>query len=124
LKNKKIKMNEDQSVDTSFLLRIGNKTPTEGVTETKFGAKTKGCTSQRLPHRGIHPIISHQTQTLLHIPARFCCKDPDIADSSEAMSVPGKYSSGCSLSSIGWNTRPPMEEFEKVPKELKGSATL
>jgi hypothetical protein len=25
---------------------------------------------------------------------------------------------------IGWNTGPPMEELEKVPKELKGSATL
>jgi hypothetical protein len=36
----------------------------EGVTETKFGAKSKGWTIQRLPHLGIHPIISHQTQTL------------------------------------------------------------
>jgi hypothetical protein len=35
---------EDQSVDTSFLLRIGNKIPMEGVTETKFGAKTNGQT--------------------------------------------------------------------------------
>jgi hypothetical protein len=25
---------------------------------------------------------------------------------------------------IGWNTGPPMEELENVPKELKGSATL
>jgi hypothetical protein len=25
------------------LLRIGNKTPMEGVTETKFGAEMKGC---------------------------------------------------------------------------------
>ena len=25
---------------------------------------------------------------------------------------------------IGWFTGPPMEELEKVPKELKGSATL
>jgi hypothetical protein len=25
---------------------------------------------------------------------------------------------------FGWNTGPPMEELEKVPKELKGSATL
>jgi hypothetical protein len=31
----------DQSVDTSFLLRIGNKTHMEGVTETKFGTKMK-----------------------------------------------------------------------------------
>jgi hypothetical protein len=44
----------------------------EGVTETKFGAKTKGWTIQRLPHLGIHLIISHQTQTLSHMPARFC----------------------------------------------------
>jgi hypothetical protein len=71
VKHKKIKK-EDQSVDTSFLLRIGNKTPMEGVTETKFGFKTKGWTIQRLPHSGIHCIISHQTQTLLYMPARFC----------------------------------------------------
>jgi hypothetical protein len=71
-KHKKIKKNEDQSVDTSFLLRIGNKTSMEGVTETKFGAQTKGWTIQRLPHLGIHPIIRHQTQTLLRMPARFC----------------------------------------------------
>jgi hypothetical protein len=37
----------------------------EGVTETKFGAETKGWTIQRLPHPRIHPIISHQMQTLL-----------------------------------------------------------
>jgi hypothetical protein len=59
-------------VDTSFLLRIGNKIPMDGVTETKFGAKTKGKTIQRLPHPVIHPINSHQNQTLLQMPARFC----------------------------------------------------
>jgi hypothetical protein len=32
----KLKMKEDQSVDPLPLLRIGNKTPMEGVTETKF----------------------------------------------------------------------------------------
>jgi hypothetical protein len=36
----KLKKNEDQSVDTLPLLRIGNKTPLEGVTETKFGASS------------------------------------------------------------------------------------
>jgi hypothetical protein len=41
-KHKKIKKKDDQHVDTSFLLRIGNKIPMEGVTETKFGAKMKG----------------------------------------------------------------------------------
>jgi hypothetical protein len=63
-------------VDTSFLLGIGNKIPVEGVTETKFGAKMKGWTIQRLPHPEIHPISSHQTQTLLHMPARFLLKGP------------------------------------------------
>jgi hypothetical protein len=32
--------------------------------------------------------------------------------------------SGCSQSATGWITGPPMEELEKVTKELKGSATL
>ena len=43
-KHMKLKKNKDQSVDTLPLLRIGNKTPMEGVTETKFGAETKGWT--------------------------------------------------------------------------------
>jgi hypothetical protein len=68
----KLKMKEDQSVDTSFLLRMAYKIPMEGVTETKFGAEMEGGTIQRLPHPGIHPINNHQTQTLLHMPARFC----------------------------------------------------
>jgi hypothetical protein len=38
----KLKKKEDQSVDTSFLRRIGNKIAMEGVTETKFGAEMKG----------------------------------------------------------------------------------
>jgi hypothetical protein len=41
-KHMKLKKNEDQNVDTLPLLRIGNKTPMEGVTETKFGAEMKG----------------------------------------------------------------------------------
>jgi hypothetical protein len=43
-------------VDISFLLRIGNKILMEGVTETKFGAKTKGWTIQR----GLHCLASLQ----------------------------------------------------------------
>jgi hypothetical protein len=66
----KLKKKEDQSMDTSFLLRMGNKIPMEGVTETKFRAETEGKTIQRLPHLGIHPI--YQTQTLLHMSERFC----------------------------------------------------
>jgi hypothetical protein len=112
-KHMKLK-NEDQWVDTSFLLRMGNKIIVEGVTETKFGAETEERTIQKLSHPGIHPIYNHQTQTLLHMPARFCWKDPDKAVSCEAMPVPGKYRSGCSQSSIGWNTGPLNKELERV----------
>jgi hypothetical protein len=40
----KLRKNDDQSVDTLPLLRIGNKAPMEGVTKTKFGAEMKGWT--------------------------------------------------------------------------------
>jgi hypothetical protein len=52
----KLKKMEDQSVDTSILLRRGNKISMEGVTEPKFGAETEGMSIQRLPHLGIHII--------------------------------------------------------------------
>ena len=92
--------------------------------QRQFGAESKGWNIQRMPHPGIHPIISHQTQTPFYTPARFSWKDHGIAASCEAMPVPGKHRSGYSQSAIGWNTGPPMEKLEKVPKELKGSATL
>jgi hypothetical protein len=40
----KPKKKEDQRVCTLFLLRMGNKIPMAGVTETKFGAETEGST--------------------------------------------------------------------------------
>jgi hypothetical protein len=49
---------------------------------------------------------------------------PLLLSGPETMSIPGKYRSGCSQSSIGWNTGPLMKELEKVPKELKEFATL
>jgi hypothetical protein len=67
----KLKKKEDQSVDTSFLVRMVNKIPMEGVTETKFGDETEERTIHRLPHLGIHSTCNLQTQTLLHMPARF-----------------------------------------------------
>ena len=67
----KLKKKQDQ-MDTLFFLRMGNKVPMEGDTETKFGAKMEGKTIQRLPHLGIHPIYNNQTQILLHTPERFC----------------------------------------------------
>jgi hypothetical protein len=71
-KHMKLKKKKDQSMGTSFLLRMGNKIPMEGVTETKFGAETERRTIQRLPYPGIHLINCYQTQTLLHMSARFC----------------------------------------------------
>jgi hypothetical protein len=47
-----------------------------------------------------------------------------MAVSCETMPGPVKHRSGSSQSAIGWIAGPPMEELEKVPKELKGSATL
>jgi hypothetical protein len=59
----KLKKKEDQSMDTSILLRRRNKMPMDGVgvTETKFEAETEGMTIQKLPYLGIHPINNHQT---------------------------------------------------------------
>ena len=61
---------EDQSVDTSVLLRRGKKIPMEEITETKCGAETKGMTIQRLLQLGIcliynHHIIVHNNKSLL-----------------------------------------------------------
>jgi hypothetical protein len=60
----KLKKKEEQIVDTSFLLRMGNKIPMDEVTEIKFGVVPEGMTIHRLPHLGIHPINNHQIQTL------------------------------------------------------------
>ena len=67
----KLRMKEDQNVDTLFLLRMENKIPMKGDTETKFQAEAEGRAIQRLSYLGIHPINNHQTQTLLHTPASF-----------------------------------------------------
>jgi hypothetical protein len=120
----KLKKKEDQNVDTSPLLRIGDKTLLEGVTETKFGAEKKGWTIQRLPHPGT-PFHNQPPNTgTITYASKILLKDPDTAVFCEAMPAPGKHRSGCSQSAIGWNTGPQMEELKKVPKELKGSAAL
>jgi hypothetical protein len=43
----KLKMKEDQSMDTLGLLRRRNKIPMGGDTETNFGAETEGKGIQR-----------------------------------------------------------------------------
>jgi hypothetical protein len=62
----KLKKKEDQSVDDTLLLRRGNKIFMGE--NTKCGAETEGKAIQRLPHPGIHPTYSHQTQKLLWMP--------------------------------------------------------
>jgi hypothetical protein len=59
-------------MDTSVLLRMGDKIPIKQVTETKCEAETEGMTIQRLSHMGIHPINNHQNQTLLWMSTRTC----------------------------------------------------
>jgi hypothetical protein len=71
-KHMKLKKKKDQSVDTSFLLRMENKIPMEGVTETKCETETEGLTIQKLPHLVIHHLNNLQNQTLLWIPTRAC----------------------------------------------------
>jgi hypothetical protein len=68
----KLKKKEDQSVGALIFLRSGHKIAMEGVSETKCGTETEGMTIQRLPHLGIHSLYSHQTQTLLWMPASTC----------------------------------------------------
>ena len=118
----KVKKKEDQSVDASVLLRRGDKIPTGGDTETKCGAKTEGKAIQSLPHLGIHPIYSHQTQILLWMPSSACWQEPNIAVYWESLPEPDKYRGGYSHPTIGLRTGSPMEEVEKGPKDLKGFA--
>ena len=63
---------EDQSVDTSVLLRKGNKIPMGRVTDTKCGAETEEKAIQSLPYLVIYPIYSHQAQALLWMPTSAC----------------------------------------------------
>ena len=52
--------------------------------------------------------------------ARFCWKDPDIAVSSEAMLVPGKHRSGCSVSYWMGHNRAPNGGTRKSTQGAKG----
>jgi hypothetical protein len=67
-----LKKNEDQSVNTSVLLKRGDKIPMEGITKTKGGSETEGKTIQKLHHLEIQTIYSDQNQTLLWMPTSAC----------------------------------------------------
>jgi hypothetical protein len=55
----KLKKKENQSVDTSVLLRSCDKIFMEANTKIKCGAETERKAIQKLSHLGIHPIYSH-----------------------------------------------------------------
>jgi hypothetical protein len=71
----KLKKQEDQCMDTSVLLRMGNKIPMGGDTETKYGAETEGKAIQRLFHLGIHPYTVTK-------PKHYCRCQQVLADSA------------------------------------------
>jgi hypothetical protein len=68
----KLKKKEEQSVGSLVFLRRGNKILMGASTEIKGRAETEGKAIMRLPHLGIHPTYSHQTQTLLWMPRSAC----------------------------------------------------
>ena len=118
-------------VEHVFLLQVGTsfgymprRVMAGSSCSTRFNFLKNRQTDFQNGYTSLHHLNNHQTQTLLHMLERFYWQDPATAISYETMPVPGKSRSGCSQSSIGWNTRPPMKDLEKVPKELKGSATL
>jgi hypothetical protein len=119
----KLRKKKNQTVDASVLLRRGNKILKGGNTVMKCGVDIEGKAIQRLPHLAIHPIYSHQTQTLLWMPGSGCWQDPDIAVSWEALPEPDKHRGRCSQPTIGLSSGSPMEELEKGLKELKEFAT-
>jgi hypothetical protein len=71
-KKVKLKKKEDESVDTSVLLRRGNKIPMGRVTEKKCEVETEETNIQRLPHLGILPKDNYQNQILFWMPIRAC----------------------------------------------------
>jgi len=87
-------MTKDKSMDAS-VLRRGNKILTGSKKETKCGAETEGNAIQKLPHMGIHPTCSHQTQSLLGMPRGACWQEPDIAVYWETLPQPDKYRGKC-----------------------------
>jgi hypothetical protein len=75
----KLKKKQDQSVDVFVLLRGGKKILMGGNIETKCAIETEGKVIQRLPYLVIHPIYSHQNQTLLWMARSTCWQESDIA---------------------------------------------
>ena len=119
---------EDQSVGASVLLRNRNEIfMGENTEKKKCAIETEGKAIQRLPHLGIHPVYSHQNQTLLRMARSACWEEPDIAISWKALPEPDKYRGRCLYPTIGLSMEFPVgfpvEELEKGLKELQEFTT-
>jgi hypothetical protein len=66
---------EDQNVDSSFLLRKGNKISMEGVTETKLELRQNKGPSRDFPTRGSIPYTTTKCR-------HYCICQQDFADST------------------------------------------
>jgi hypothetical protein len=95
----------------------------KGARGTNFRAKKKWWTIQRLSHPGIHPIVRHQTQTLMHnarkILLRGLCYSCFVWGYASAWQIQ-KWM----LTVFYWMEHRAPNGGAKVPKELKGSATI
>ena len=89
---------------------------------TKSRVETKGKSIQRLLHLGIHPICSHQTQSLSLMRRSACWQEPDVDISLQALPEPYCYICGCLKLTIRLSSGTPVEELEGL-KELKEFAT-
>ena len=84
----KLKEKEGQEVDASVLLRRENKMLMGENNGTNREAGIGEKIIQRLPHLGIHPICSHQTQALFLRPRSAYWQESDMDASSEALPEP------------------------------------
>jgi hypothetical protein len=71
----KLKKKEEQSMDNSPLLRIGNKTPMEGVTETKFRADRNDRPSGHCHTRDLYHNQPSNANTIAY-PSKIFLKGP------------------------------------------------
>jgi len=100
-----------------------NKVLMGGNTGTVNGAETEGKAIQRLPHLGIHPICSQQTQSLWLMPRSAWWQKPEMAVSWEAWPEPYWYRLRCLQLVTRVSMGTPVEELGKGLKELKVFAT-
>jgi hypothetical protein len=68
----KLKKKEKQNVNTTFLIRRGNKIPMGADTESNCGTESERKSILRLPHLAMHPNYIYQPQTLLWMTRNTC----------------------------------------------------